>query len=167
MTPGFEGELYLDLELLAPIDHSSHHQPLDTDNTANVIRHPLFLLLREFDNAKPPRSSRCLYPGLNPARSARPEYWATARAALPWIHVGPGADSGQRSRIQPDEIWEMSTSVTLISRKSSPGARFRAKGTAFLTHRPAPARSLGDPQHAFGMATRGTHGDRHSQQASG
>jgi transposase-like protein len=42
----------------------------------NVVA--LFLLLRVFDNAKPARSSGCLYPGLNPARSARPHISPTA-----------------------------------------------------------------------------------------
>jgi transposase-like protein len=38
----------------------------------NVVA--LFLLLRVFDNAKPARSSGCLYPGLNPAQLARPQF---------------------------------------------------------------------------------------------
>ena len=72
-TSGFELELDLDLELLGALHDPGHGQPPDADQTANVILHPLFLLFRDFDNAKPARSSGCLYPGLNPARSTRPE----------------------------------------------------------------------------------------------
>jgi hypothetical protein len=52
----------LDLELKPPavIDHRSHDQPIDTDKTANVILHPLLLLVRVFDNARLARSSGCL-----------------------------------------------------------------------------------------------------------
>jgi hypothetical protein len=55
------------------ISHAGHGHPLDAEQTANVIIHPLFLLVRVFDNAKPARSSGCLYPGPNPANSARPQ----------------------------------------------------------------------------------------------
>jgi hypothetical protein len=53
-------ELDLELELLAVFHHPGHDQPIDTDETTNVILHPLFLLVRVFDNAKPARSSGCL-----------------------------------------------------------------------------------------------------------
>ena len=56
------------------ISHTRHHHPLDPDKTANVVMHPLFLLVRVFDNAKPARMQRMfLYPDLNPAGSARPQ----------------------------------------------------------------------------------------------
>ena len=50
---------HLDLELDPPtmIGHPGHRHPLDPDETANVVMHPLFLLVRVFDNAKPARSS--------------------------------------------------------------------------------------------------------------
>ena len=54
------------------IGHTRHRHPLDAQQTANVVMHPLFLLVRVFDNAKPARSSGCLYPGLNSAKAARP-----------------------------------------------------------------------------------------------
>jgi hypothetical protein len=44
----------------------SHDQTIDADQTANFILHPLLLLLRDFDNAKPARRSACLYPGSTP-----------------------------------------------------------------------------------------------------
>jgi hypothetical protein len=51
-----------DLELNPPavIGHRSHDQPIDPHETANVILHPLFLLVRVFDNAKPAKGSGCL-----------------------------------------------------------------------------------------------------------
>jgi hypothetical protein len=63
----------LDLELKPPlmVQHIGHDQPIDPNKTANVILHPLFLLGRVVDNAKPRRGSGCLYPGLNPARSSK------------------------------------------------------------------------------------------------
>lgn len=72
-TPGADRELNLELELLAQLDHPGHDQPIDPDKTTNVTLHPLFLLFRVFDNAKPREGSGCLYPSLNPARSTRPE----------------------------------------------------------------------------------------------
>lgn len=57
---------------MTQIGNRNRH-PLDPDKTANVVMHPLFLLVRVFDNAKPARSSGCLCPDLNPAGSARPE----------------------------------------------------------------------------------------------
>jgi hypothetical protein len=59
-TASTDRELDLDLELLAQLDHARHDQPIDPDQTANVILHPLFLLVRVFDNAKPARGSGCL-----------------------------------------------------------------------------------------------------------
>ena len=83
-------QLDLDLELPADLDHTGHRQPLDPDQTANVILHPLFLLVRVFDNAKPQEGSGCLrYPALNPAESARPEKWTT---------LGCGGFSWSRAR---------------------------------------------------------------------
>jgi hypothetical protein len=54
------GQLDLDLEPTADLDHPRHDHPFDPDQAANVILHPLFLLLRVFDNATPPEGSGCL-----------------------------------------------------------------------------------------------------------
>jgi hypothetical protein len=65
---------HLDLELRRPavIGHTRHRHPLDPQQTANVVTHPLFLLVCVFDNAKPQTGSGCLYPEPDPANSARP-----------------------------------------------------------------------------------------------
>ena len=59
---------HLDLELDPPtmVSNSRHRHALDPDKTANVVIHPLFLLVRVFDNAKPARSSGCLLSGPQP-----------------------------------------------------------------------------------------------------
>jgi hypothetical protein len=69
---------------------------LDPNQTANVILHPLFLLFRDFGNAKPARGSGCLHPGLNPARSARPHFRVPSRSGVRPAGDSAGHGSGGR-----------------------------------------------------------------------
>lgn len=50
-TPCPGQQLYLELDPLPVIAHAGHGHPLDPEKSANVILHPLFLLVRVFDNA--------------------------------------------------------------------------------------------------------------------
>jgi hypothetical protein len=86
-TSSADRKLDLHLELLAQLDHHAHNQPINPDKTTNVILHPLFLLVRVFDNANPREGSGCLNPSLHPARPTRP-------------HYSPGADM---CRFLPEE----------------------------------------------------------------
>lgn len=50
-------------------------EAIEADEAANLIVHPLFLLApRSSNHAEPREGSGCLYPGLNPALSARPHF---------------------------------------------------------------------------------------------
>jgi hypothetical protein len=73
--------------VLPKLDHCGHDQPFNPNETANVVLHPLFLLVRVFDNAKPARGSGCLYPDLKPRSFSKTlvfnrRGWPTFRPAL-------------------------------------------------------------------------------------
>jgi hypothetical protein len=65
----------LDLELKPPamIGDRGHDQPVNPDKTANVILHPLFLLVRASTTRSLRGAADVSYPSLNPARSGRPQ----------------------------------------------------------------------------------------------
>jgi hypothetical protein len=65
-TPRPGQHLYLELDPPAVIAHACYSHPLDPENTANVILHPLFLLARVFDNAKAPEGQRMSQSGPQP-----------------------------------------------------------------------------------------------------
>ena len=81
--------------LLAHLHDPGHNQAFDADETANVILHPLFLMLRVFDNAKPARSSGCLS-GPQPRSISKTPLFNLILGALRTVQPGGRDDGDQR-----------------------------------------------------------------------
>src|SRR6202012_4167383 len=74
-TPGSSDQLHLQLDPPTMIEHTNQGQHLEPTQPAHVILHPLFLLFRVFDNAKPARSSGCLLSGPQPRPFNKTREW--------------------------------------------------------------------------------------------
>jgi hypothetical protein len=73
-TSGPTDELDLELKPLAVIGHRREDHPTNTDKAANVIPHPLFLLVRVSTTRSLGGAPDVSYPSPNPAKSAIPQY---------------------------------------------------------------------------------------------
>jgi hypothetical protein len=68
-TTRASNSFHLQLQTVADLHHIAHFKSIQTDETANVILHPLFLLApRSINHAKPRKSSGCLHPPPTPAQ---------------------------------------------------------------------------------------------------
>src|SRR5262245_42877718 len=88
--------------------YRTHLRPGRPVGATDVVLHPQFLLVRVFDNAEPARGSGCRYPGLNPARSTRPQFRPALTVQL--------EDDRELERVSDDEeqiAWARETAAAI------------------------------------------------------